>query len=167
MDALEIDVLMIRINGMMSSGRFAEARRLLERVIDAEPAHGVAHGMLGWICWALLDENERALTHFRCAVRWAPGHINSRMHYLNLLLAVGSGEELLEAAANALSVPGIDRAEVHAVVARFMERAGLHEAALERHRHALAVAGNAAAENEHRAHIRRLRTRLRRARWAI
>lgn len=167
MDALEIDVLMIRINGMMSSGRFAEARRLLERVIDAEPAHGVAHGMLGWICWALLDENERAMTHLRCAVRWAPAYINARMHHLNLLAAVGEGEELMEAARNALTVPGIDRAEVHAIVARFLERAGLHEAALERHRHALAVASSTATENEHRAHIRRLRARIRRARWAI
>lgn len=167
MERMELDVMMIRINGLMSSGRYAEARRLLEEVIDAEPAHGIAHGMLGWICWALLEENERALVHFRCAVRWAPTYLNAWMHYLNLLASMGAGDELLDAAGRALAMNGIDRSEVHAIVARFLERAGRHEAALERHRMALSASATAAAENEHRAHIRRLRARIRRARWAI
>ena len=167
MEHLELDVLMIRIHGLMATGRYAEARRLLESVLEAEPAHGVAHGMMGWICWALIDDHERALVHFRCAVRWAPGHANTWMHYLNLLAGDGLEEELHEAYLTALRVAGIDRAAVHTIVAQYMERSGRHEMALSQFRHALRASTTAAAESDSRAHIRRLRTRLRRLRWAF
>jgi len=167
MERLELDVLMIRIHGLMATGRYAEARRLLESVLEAEPAHGVAHGMMGWICWALIDDHARALVHFRCAVRWAPGHVNSWMHYLNLLAGDGLEAELHEAFVRALSVPGIDRAAVHTLVAHYLERTGRSEMALAQFRHALRASTTTAAENESRAHIRRLRMRLRRFRWAF
>jgi|GEM_PF-3525923 len=166
MERLEIEVLMIRVHGMMNSGRYAEARRLLERVIEAEPAHGVAHGMLGWIHWALLDDNNTALVHFRCAVRWSPTHGTTWMHYLNLLAGDGLEDELHEAYGRALHVAGIDRAEVHAIVARYLERYGRPDLALGRYREALRSAVTTAAENEHRASVRRVRARLRRRRWA-
>lgn len=166
MERLEIDVLMIRVHGMMSSGRYAEARRLLDRVIEAEPAHGVAHGMLGWIHWALLDDHATALVHFRCALRWAPTHVNTWMHYLHLLASDGLEEELHEAYGRALGVAGIDRAEVHAIVARYLERCGHPAVALGRYREALRWAVTTAAEQEHRASIRRVRARLRRRRWS-
>ncbi|MEO8590688.1 MAG: hypothetical protein ABI432_15035 [Flavobacteriales bacterium] len=167
MERLELDVLMIRVNAMMGSGRYAEARRLLEVVLEAEPSHGVAHGMMGWISWALLDEPERALVHFRCGVRWAPGYVNTWMHYLSVLAANGSEEELHEAFASALQVPGVDRAAVYAIVAHYLERSGRPALALAQYRNALSASVTASGETEYRTHIRRLRTRLRRARWAI
>jgi Tfp pilus assembly protein PilF len=167
MERLEMDVLMIRVHGLMATGRFAEARRLLEIALEAEPAHGVAHGMMGWICWVLLDDHDRALVHFRCAVRWAPGHVNTWMHYLNLLAGDGHEAELHEAFGRALGVPGIDRAVVHTIVAHYLERTGRAEMALTQFRHALRASTTAAAENENRAHVRRLRARLGRFRWAF
>lgn len=167
MERLEMDVLMIRVNGMMNSGRYAEARLLLDRVIEAEPAHGGAHGMLGWIHWALLDDHGTAVVHFRCAVRWAPAHVPTWMHYLHLLAGDGMEEELHEAYGRALGVAGIDRAEVHAIVARYLERYGRPDLAMGRYREALRSAVTTAAENEHRASIRRVRSRLRRRRWAL
>ncbi|MBL8002944.1 MAG: hypothetical protein JNL05_13400 [Flavobacteriales bacterium] len=159
MERMELDVLMIRINGCMGSGRYAEARRLLDRVLEAEPAHGVAHGMMAWICWALLDDHERALLHFRCAVRWAPGHVNTWMHYLNLLAGDAREEELHATYQRALAVPGIDRAAVHGLVAAYLERAGRRTEALAQYRFALEAATTATAELEYRAHVRRLRRR--------
>ncbi len=167
MERLELDVLMIRIHGLMATGRYAEARRLLDAVLEAEPAHGVAHGMMGWICWALIDDHERALVHFRCAVRWAPGNANTWMHYMNLLAGDGLEEELHEAYRNALGVAGIDRAAVHELVAHYLERTGRSEMALTQFRYALRASTTAAAENERRAHIRRLRRRDMWFRWAF
>jgi hypothetical protein len=167
MDRLELDVLMIRISGLMNSGRHGEARRLLETVLEAEPTHGVAHGMMGWLMWALVEDHERALTHFRCAVRWAPHHQPGWMHYLSLLAGDGRMEELREASDRALQVPGIDRAEVHAIVAGALERAGHGALALVLWRAARNNALTVEAEHRHRAHIRRLRARMRRARWAF
>jgi tetratricopeptide (TPR) repeat protein len=159
MERMELDVLMIRINGCMGSGRYAEARRMLEQVLVAEPSHGVAHGMMGWICWALLDDHERALVHFRCAVRWAPGHVNTWMHYLGLLAGDGREEELHAACQRALAVPGIDRSAVHALVANFLERSGRRSEALAQYRFALQAATSAGSEQEFRAQVRRLRRR--------
>ncbi|MBS1568065.1 MAG: hypothetical protein JST45_01360 [Bacteroidetes bacterium] len=164
MERMEIDVMMIRVHGMMNSGRYAEARRMLGHVLEVEPAHGVAHGMLGWVHWALLDDHAMALVHFRCAVRWAPGHVNSWMHYLNLLAGDGMGEELHEASGRALAVAGIDRAGVHAILARHLEHAGRLDLALASYREALFWAVSTAAETEHRANVRRVRVRLRRRR---
>jgi tetratricopeptide (TPR) repeat protein len=167
MERLEMDILMIRVNGCMSSGRYAEARRLLERVIEMEPAHGIAHGMLGWICWALLDEHDRALVHFRCGVRWAPNQTGTWMHYLNLLAGDGHEEELNDVHRRALNVGGIDRAEVFNIVARYLERTGRVERALEYYRCALNATCNAASYAEHSANIRRVRNRIRRNKFAF
>ncbi len=164
MERMELDVLMIRINGCMGGGRYAEARRLLEQVLEAEPSHGVAHGMMGWICWALLDDHERALVHFRCAVRWAPGHVNTWMHYLNLLAGDAREEELHATFQRALAVPGIDRAAVHALVAAYLERTGRRDQAVVQYRYALMAATTAGGEQEYRAQLRRLRRRMWRAR---
>lgn len=167
MERLELDVLMIRINALMGSARYAEARRLLEAVLEAEPAHGVAHGMLGWMLWALAEEPERAVAHLRCAVRWAPRHASSWMHYLHVLAELGAGEELLRAADRALGVPAIDRAEVHAVLAGFLERSGRADLALARWRMARDCALSAEAERRCAAQVRRLRARRVRALLAL
>lgn len=164
MERTELDVLMIRANACMSTGSFAEARCLLERVIEEEPAHGVAHAMLGWICWALLDDHERALNHFRYAVRWAPGRADTWIHYLHLLANIEAEAELHEASGRALAIPGIDRAAVHAIIAGYLERTGRDELALGRYRMALRSAVSAGAEAEHRASIRRVGRRSRRSR---
>lgn len=165
MERLEMDMLMIRIHALMGSGRYTEARRMLEEALEREPANGSAHGMMGWICWALLDEHDRALVHFRCAVRWAPALANTWMHYLNVLAGDGHTEELREAYGRALQVPGIDRAEVHAIVARFLERRGELHQALGRYREAARCAMNSAVEHALRSDARRVRARIRRSRW--
>lgn len=136
MERLDLDLLMMRLNACMSSGRHSEARRLLDQVLDLEPMHPAAHGMMGWIMWALVGDTERALTHFRLAVR---GHadLNTWMHYLNLLVALGMGDELHAAYHQALAVNGIDRAHVHASVARFLERTGQRSQAAVIYGHAM------------------------------
>ncbi|MFN3874841.1 MAG: hypothetical protein ACK4L7_02880 [Flavobacteriales bacterium] len=163
MEPLGLDVLMIRINALMGSSRYAGERRLLEAVLEAEPAHGVAHGMLGWMLWALSDEPERAVVHLRCTVRWAPRHASNWVHYLDVLAEPGAGEELLQAADRALGVPAIDRAEVHAVQAGFHERSGHADQALTRWRMARDRALTAEAERRYAAQVRRLRARWVRA----
>ena len=165
MERLEMDVLMIRVNGCMNSGRYAEARRLLDRVIEVEPAHGIAHGMLGWICWALLDEHDRALVHFRCGVRWAPNYTSTWIHYMNLLAGDGHEEELRDVYLRALNVAGIDRCEVNCIVARYLERTGRVAEALNFYRNARNATANSAAYAELTAHITRVRRRLRMERW--
>lgn len=163
MERMEMDVMMIRINACMQGGRYAEARRLLERVLEEEPAHGVAHGMLGWMCWSLVEDHERALMHFRNAVRWAPGHVTSWMHYLGLLAGDGLEEELHGAYHRALGVAGIDRTEVHLLVARYLDRTGRRAEALTVYRSALRSGALGAAESEARSAIARIRARMRRA----
>jgi hypothetical protein len=157
MERMDLDMLMIRLHACMAAGRYVESRRLLEQVLQEEPAHGVAHGMMGWIMWALVNDHERALMHFRNAVRWAPGDVNTWMHYLNLLVASGLGDELHAAYGNALQVPGIDRAQVHAAVARFLERSGRRAEAAELYGRAAAEALSTAEERTFREARLRLR----------
>lgn len=157
MERTEMDVLMIRLNAYMNSGRYAEARELLDRVLEEEPSCGVAHGMLGWILWALVNDHERALVHFRHAVRWAPREVNNWMHYLNLLAGDGLEDELHEAYGRALDVAGIDRAHVHALLARYLERSGRRERAGDLYRSAMNSALTATEERAYRAEMLRLR----------
>ncbi len=166
MERLEMDVMMIRANACMSTGRYAEARRLLETILHEEPAHGVAHGMLGWIHWALLEDHERALVHLRCAVRWSPRYVNAWFHYLHVLVAGGMEDELHAAFMQALGVPGIDRAEVHAIVARYLERTGRAAEAIMVYRNALRCCTATTAETDLRAAIRRIRRRTLRRRMS-
>ena len=157
MERMEMDLLMIRLNVCMSTGRYTEARTLLEEVLELEPAHGVAHGMMGWIMWVLVNDTERALMHLRLAVRWAPGDVNAHMHYLRLLVCREAEGELREAYTAALGVAGIDRAQVHAVVARYLEQTGRRADAVACYRRAMHAATSEAEIREFRAAMVRAR----------
>lgn len=157
MERMEMDLLMIRLNACMNAGRYTEARTLLDEVLQAEPAHGVAHGMMGWILWTLVNDPERALTHLRLAVRWAPGEVNAHMNYLHLLASMGREDELREAYRVALGVAGIDRAQVHGLVARYLEHTGRRADAAACYRHAMRAATSAVGVIEFRAAMVRAR----------
>ena len=160
MERLELDVLMIRVNQHLANGRYVEARRALEDVLAEEPGHGIAHGFMGWLCWILLDDADRAAVHYRAAIRFAPGHLTHYYGFASMLGACGRLDELRALVTDAASVPGIDRAELQAELAAAFEKAGRLKEAMAAYKLAIAAAVDMAAEQRYTAHYQRVRRKV-------
>ena len=140
MERLELDVLMIRANLHLANGRYVEARRILDEVLTEDPGHGIAHGLMGWLCWILLDDADRASIHYRASIHFAPEHA---AHYEQPNLSLIA-----------------DKAALHGELATALERAGRTGEALIAFRAAAAAATDLTAERKYTAQAVRVRRKL-------
>lgn len=160
METLELDVLMIRVNMHLANGRYVEARRVLEDVLADDPGHGIAHGLMGWLCWILLDDADRASVHYRAAIRFAPDHAPHYERFAETLAASGRVDELRRLVDEATAVAGADKAALHGQLARALERAGRAEEALAAYRAAVSAATDLTTERNYTAQAARVRRKL-------
>lgn len=160
MERLELDVLMIRVNQYLASGRYVEARRALEHVLEEEPGHGIAHGFMGWLCWVLLDDADRATVHYRAAIRFAPGHLPHYYGFASMLGACGRLADLRTLVVEAAEVPGIDRSVLYAELAAALEKAGAMQESVDAYRKAVGLATDPSAELRYTEAIRRVRRKM-------
>ena len=165
MERLDLDLLMIRMQVCLAEQRFTQARRLLDEVLDEDPGHGVAHGCMAWLCWMLLDETDRAVQHYRFAIRFAPKHAEHHLNFARLLAQRGRLDELVEVHRNALDVPGIDRHTLHLVLGAAFEQAGRYQESLRAYRNAGEAATDPGGEAMARGAMQRVRRRIQARRW--
>jgi tetratricopeptide (TPR) repeat protein len=165
MERIELDILMIRVNLYLANGRYVEARQVLDEVLVEEPGHGVAHGYMAWLCWALLDDADRAEAHYRAAIRFAPAHVAHYAAYARLLTETGRIDTLIELHRSAITVPGVVRSQLHELLAVALERADRFAEAGEAFRNAAAATSDPAEERRlMRQHVR-VRERIPRRGW--
>lgn len=165
MERMELDILMIRVNMHLAEGRYVDARRILETVLEDEPGHGVAHGFMGWICWVLLDDPQRAALHYRAAIRFAPAHVAHYLAFTRMLVATGRLAELRELHAQAIQVPGVDRAVLHEELATALEAAECFSEAADAFRNAAHAAHEVSEVQRLMRNRERVRARARRGSW--
>lgn len=165
MERMDLDILMIRVRMHLAHHRFVKARGLLEHVLEMEPGHGIAHGMMAWVCWQLLDDAERATVHYRAAIHFAPTHVPHYMAFAQLLADTGRVDDLRTLHGTAISVAGIDKAALHELLATALERAERFAEAADAFRDA-ARATHEVSETQRLMHQHaRVRARVRHPLW--
>lgn len=93
-DARTADEFVARGHALCRSGRFDEARVVLESAIGCDPRHPMAHNNLGWT-WQHLGQAERAVSCYERALALNPRLRIARRNAIALLLAMGRRAESL------------------------------------------------------------------------
>ena len=66
------------------AGRFTEARRVYEKILDKYPDFAIAHKNLGILCDLYMKDNACALRHYEIYSSFMPGDAAARMWITNL-----------------------------------------------------------------------------------
>lgn len=119
---MDADARFLHADALIERGEIAEAKAILEEIINDEPDYGRAHNHLGWIIRTSFSDFERAGYHLRLAVKFAPDYPAGYLNYARLLMETGEFEILEKVAWKALEVKGIDKAWVNFYLAVARER---------------------------------------------
>lgn len=128
------------------------AIHLLQDVVDSGRSFADCHHLLG-LCYAMLDQTQRALEHFAHALELNPRYIEAHIHRGILLNNLGRTEEAAEAfkhaASHNVSQPGgfpahvaANLANQHAQLAAAYAESGAIALAIEQYRRAVELGPN-------------------------
>lgn len=83
----------IKADTLISEAKISEAKQMLEELLAQYPDFGKAHNHLGWIFHIKLTNYERALYHYKLAMKFDPSYAASYLNYTYLLVDMGKYSE--------------------------------------------------------------------------
>lgn len=107
---MDVEERFLHADMLIEKGEIAEAKKMLEEIINDEPDYGRAHNHLGWIIRNNFSDYERAGYHLRLAVKFAPDYPAGYLNYARLLMEMSEFEKLEAVARKALEVKGMNKA---------------------------------------------------------
>ncbi|MHC4954162.1 MAG: protein kinase domain-containing protein [Planctomycetota bacterium] len=125
----------IRAAMLNDLGRYEDALRVLNRVLELEPRHATAHSYRAFSL-AKLGRLEEAVAAAKRACEFDPRNSNSHRHLAAALLGVGKYSEALASARTAVEIDPSDYS-AHSQMAQAALKTGNREAALEHSRIAI------------------------------
>jgi len=126
---MDVEARFLHADALITRGDIAEAKAILEEILQDEPDYGRAHNHLGWIIVTRFSDYKRAEYHLRLAVKFAPDYPGAHINYARLLIDTGDFEKVIDVTQKALEVKGIDKAYVYQMLAVGIEMTvGPHEA---------------------------------------
>jgi Flp pilus assembly protein TadD len=92
----DTELLLAMGRALFREGRFAQARSMLERAIDANPDEAEVRAALGFTLHRL-EEEQAAIQELVCAIELSPGYHEARIYLAHLLYDRGDWEGALAA----------------------------------------------------------------------
>ncbi|WP_276380456.1 hypothetical protein [Flavobacterium sp. H4147] len=86
----------IKADGLISEGDTAGAKEVLEEILAQYPDFGKAHNHLGWIHYNKLSNYDKAIYHYKLAMKFDPKYPASYLNYTYLLVDIGRYSEAKE-----------------------------------------------------------------------
>ena len=114
----------IEASELTGDGKYAEAKKKLEDLLEMEPGYGRAHFSLGWLYFYVFQDFEAANTHYRLAIQYAPAFPTTYYYYAYLLNEINHPVAMKIHAAKALAVRGVDASIIYAELAKSFELNG-------------------------------------------
>ncbi|WP_130734996.1 hypothetical protein [Flavobacterium sp. J27] len=117
--------LFIKADSLISEGNVSEAKELLEDILAQCPDFGKAHNHLGWIHYNKLSNHERAIYHYKLAIKFDSKYPASYINYAYLLVDLGKYKEAKEHIAfTFLTLENIDYCNFYSELGRIHELEG-------------------------------------------
>ncbi|VXC21811.1 conserved hypothetical protein [Flavobacterium sp. 9AF] len=88
--------LFIKADGLIGEGKVSEAKELLEEILEQCPDFGKAHNHLGWIHYNKLSNHEKAIYHYKLAIKFDPNYPATYLNYAYLLVDLNRFKEAKE-----------------------------------------------------------------------
>ena len=130
MNTQNIDSMFFEADVLIKDNKIAEAKELLEKIIDLSPNHGRAYNHLGWIYDRKLQDIQSADMNYKLALEHAPNYAPIYLNYAPVLCDLEKFSELKTLLDRAIDIPGANKSRVHAEYGFMYEKQGQFEEAL-------------------------------------
>lgn len=112
----------IKADTLIGEAKISEAKELLEEVLSQYPDFGKAHNHLAWIFHIKLSNYDKALYHYKLAMKFDPKYAPSYLNYTYLLVDMGKYKDAKEHINTTLSeVENADKASYYSELGRIYE----------------------------------------------
>ena len=116
---------------------FVEGKGYLEDALAEEPTYGKAHNHLGWLYLYHLNDLEKAETHLKLALKYAPNYGAPYIHMSHLLFDMARLEDHKEMLDQAAKVAGVEKSFLFNEYGRNFEVQGNYKAAIRSYKEAI------------------------------
>lgn len=107
-DFTHMIVFIERIDQLLRTEAYLDAKRELEQALAEEPGFGKAHGYLGWLYAEVFRDLKLAELHFEYSIGFDPKFIGAYVNYVALLIPQRRAEKVIEILTAYLDVPEAD-----------------------------------------------------------
>lgn len=118
-------------------GKTPKALKLLNEIVGNDPLYARAHYQLGKINYYDLEDYQAAGYHFKTCMELEPSFPANYYHYLNLLVFLNMQKTVKTVAEKALTINGVDFADIHDLLGLSAEKNKRWQEALEAYEQAL------------------------------
>lgn len=147
----------------LSYGETPKGLRLLNEIINADPAYARAHYQLGKIYFYDIKDYQAAGYHFQTCAELEPLFPDVYMPYLELLVFLNMERKVNDIASRALRVAGVKTAAVYKQLGLLCEKQKNWNEALQAYRDAFMEATNKEEKHEIEDNISRVRQKMQRS----
>ncbi len=103
-------------------GKSPKALKLLRDIVSNDPLYARAHYQLGKLYYYDINDYQTAGYHFKTCAELEPAFPDVYFDYLRLVVFLNMEKQVHVIAAKALTVPGVDTAEIHDLLGLFYEK---------------------------------------------
>lgn len=97
----------------IKDGYYESAHKRLDEILTEDPLFGKAYNHLGWMYETKFRDYQKAEEFYQKALETSPDYPSIYTNYSILLSTLGKYDKLEQVLAKALTVPGVDKANVH------------------------------------------------------
>jgi tetratricopeptide (TPR) repeat protein len=144
-------------------GKTPKALQLLNEIISNDPFYAKAHYQLGKIYYYDLEDHQTAGYHFKTCMELDPAFPANYFHYLNLVVFLNMEPQVSYIAAKALTVPGVNTADIYNLLGLSAEKNKKWEKALTAYNDAFDAATYKNQREKIEDSIERIKTKMQRS----
>lgn len=134
-----------------------EGMRVLEEALTLEPYYGKAHNHMGWLYIYHVNDWDKAETHLKLALQYAPAYSAPYIHMAHILFERRRFDELNRLLQKALQGGVVQRSFIHNEMGRMSEVKGKLHLAIRYYKKAIRWTFNEREMNVYKDNIRRCR----------
>ena len=155
-----VEEYFMQVDKLFADNEFAQGKKLLEEILEMEPAYGRAHNHLGWVYYAKFDNYHKAEYHYKLAKKFAPEYPAGYINLSYILVQTRKYDEAKANAAEALNVPAMNRAIIYNELGRVEEYQGNYKEALQHYMDAVRSCMNKNELDVYNVNIERVKTKV-------
>lgn len=155
-----VEEYFMQVDKLFAEQEYGKGKKLLEEILEIEPAYGRAHNHLGWLYYAKLDDYGKAEYHYKLAKKFAPDYPHGYINLSYILVETRRFDEAKENAGEALKVAAVNRAVIYNELGRVEELSGNYKEALKHYKEAVKSSLNKNELEVYNGNIERVKNKV-------
>ncbi|MFL9482083.1 tetratricopeptide repeat protein [Chitinophagaceae bacterium LWZ2-11] len=156
----QLEQLYLEAEADIRNNNYHEAFQKHLSIVYDEPDFAPSHNSLGWIYKTQFDDYEKAITHFKAAIRCNPLYPHPYFHLAGTYIDLDRFNDVLDHLAKCIKIATIDKGWVYYRYGMIDEIKGHYEDAIKNYERAILHTMNNDKLSDYKIDIERCRTKL-------